>query len=551
MSLALHQDFRHNDAQASSGVTFTVEESLGVARQLLAARATDDAEMVCDRVLATAPENPNALFISAMVAVASGQEEEAIHCLEKVTQVAPQIPEPFVLLGDLLWRRGEPGHAAQYLQRAYELDAGAVRDALPLDRPRLSPLSDAAPRPGIPNNSLNVSEDMTDVGYVTPPQSGVGMVRHYGTAERVVFVADRPQGREKKLAAALRRLGWQVFLVYGEQPDYDCKDSFDDARQYVDRWQAVTIASEYDPKLYHLFCRMDYQTAYAFTIARPGKIVCDSYDNLTGMVTPAYPYHKEQPAIERHCLEQADGLVCRNLETQYGKRSREYDPSRARLFFPDYAWGHTENSKKLSDSDGELHLAFGGTVWSRKKFGRMDNDHLWIAKKLAENHVHFHLYPMHYQDSEFEDTFSEYLEFQEASPYFHLHRSVRGGDWISELAKYDVMAVISRSLLLGESRPQYTSYKARYAYSNKLADAVDAGLLYMSNPEYFTCKLAKRLGVGVGVAMGDLDDSNYWRRIRERLHTMSESVRSARQTYSIARHARRLDEYYQRICEVE
>lgn len=57
----MHPDFQ-NEAIASADVTFTFEESRCVARRLSTAGAVDDAEMMCNRSLATVSEDLNTVF---------------------------------------------------------------------------------------------------------------------------------------------------------------------------------------------------------------------------------------------------------------------------------------------------------------------------------------------------------------------------------------------------------------------------------------------------------------------------------------------------------
>src|SRR5204863_17563 len=84
-----------------------------------------------------------------------------------------------------------------------------------------------------------------------------------------------------------------------------------------------------------------YSLSLNLDFLKPWKMVFDNTDQLAGMVRPGYlranfPW---QLGLERFCLENAQGLRCRDLGPAYARRHLGYRFRGKTLYFPDYAWG--------------------------------------------------------------------------------------------------------------------------------------------------------------------------------------------------------------------
>ena len=375
------------------------------------------------------------------------------------------------------------------------------------------------------------------------------------TPRLVVFISDWPRVREAKLAHGLKLLGWKVVLLYMQEPLFDWRLYFNEAIRYRNAGDAVRLSTRYRPIVYHVFSLTNYKTVAAFLRYRPGKVVCDPYDSVGGFFSEGYlernPGLMKQIRLERFCFENADGLCCRNLETQFAKRELGYNLPRKRIFFPEYCWEINPRVSKLSDTDGTLHVVYGGSIWLEEQYPNADfgfSWFVWLAKVLAEHGIHFHLYPGHgiWQDR-FETAFAG--ENKATAMYLHLHKPVPMSEWVTEIAQYDVGVNIYRSLLEGRTPPQYTIHQPRLMYSNgAIADFLDAGVYLLTNADIFVSWLANRLGFGINVTLKDLQSKEFWAGLLEKVTTNHAIFSEARTRWSIRQNAPRLAAFYESVA---
>ena len=75
---------------------------------------------------------------------------------------------------------------------------------------------------------------------------------------------------------------------------------------------------------------------WAFVRLRPGVVVVDTKDVVNGFVRryvlARYPLQERD---ERWCLENADGICCSDLRTQYLQRHLDFRRAFLRLLWPD------------------------------------------------------------------------------------------------------------------------------------------------------------------------------------------------------------------------
>ena len=374
---------------------------------------------------------------------------------------------------------------------------------------------------------------------------------HKKTNNLVVFVSDFPRVREAKLAYGLKLCGWNVVLLYKKFPIFDPSNYFDESLSYKDPAEAIIKAAPFNPEVYHVFSGWNHDTQELFLSLRPGKIIIDIYDNLAGMLKEASLVNlKQQIEKERYCLENADGVCCRNLETQYAKKSLGYKMKGLKIFFPEYCWGNHSHFPKLSETDNTLHVVYGGSIWVEKIYGEdIENGFLWLARLLAKHGIHFHLYPGQGEvGPDFNDKFSEYINLQETTTFFHLHMPVPPKQWIKEISQYDAGVYIFRSLLVGVEPKQYTTTQAKLSYSNLVPDFVDADVHLLANDGLFVTHLCKRLGVCTTVTMECLDNRKFWDSTFQKIKGNMHRFVKARKEWSIEKNCHRLVEFYERIC---
>lgn len=431
-------------------------------------------------------------------------------------------------------------------------------------------------------------------------------VRHLSVSrptepQQLVVVSDQPRSREAKIGWALRHAGWRPVLLHRRPATFDASNIYEQTRSYSSSWEALRLACDYSPVVYHIMVNSDYRVAELFVRHRPGAIVVDSYDLVAGMYTDdflsVHPDFADEIERERRCLEQADGICCRSREADLLEEKFGYQ-YRRRLPFADGCWneampGGATTTRRLPepqarargslslavngkagrrDANGELHVVYAGKVAlgtdagsesrsvKRQRFATCGCD-LTLARGLAQQAVHFHVFPSPDQAvGTFEESLTHYCDLDRTSRYFHLHDPVPADEVVEKLSRYDLAISIYPELIASTpcscenpfSHPStgvswgVTQGKLRFATSNKFYDYIDAGLPIIHNvpPGSYLAGLVERHGIGVDVRTWPFDE--WGGRLREiDLKVLRTRVARARQDYDVRRHVGQLVEFYQ------
>ena len=366
---------------------------------------------------------------------------------------------------------------------------------------------------------------------------------------QVVFVSDMPRSREAKLAYGLWHAGWKVILLYQKAPTFDPDKYCTETHQYKDIPQLLKLAFSYNPVAYHVFSCWSFLSAAILIRNRPGKIVFDDYDVMAGMLKEevARVQYPGQMELERFCLENADGLCCRSLETQYAKQHLGYQYQGKRIFLADSCWAnHTIPNQPRPQITDDFHIVYCGNMPA--KINKSKYDVFWLAKTLAAQKIHFHIYPSFGWVEGFKDTASAYRELANMTPFFKLHNSVPPDKLIEELSQYDVGWMDIRFF----TDPYNVTYiyddrkTGYYGPGNKIFDYVDAGLPFIINLPLFQEWLWKRVSVGVKINDEFINNPKQylsrfdWGLIRK-------TVIQARSEYAVTKQAQRLAAFYKTL----
>lgn len=375
---------------------------------------------------------------------------------------------------------------------------------------------------------------------------------------QVVIISDRPGSREAKMGYALKHAGCQPILFHRKALPFDADLYFDKIHCYNHEWEALHKACDFSPMAYHIMVNSDYRLAELFVRHRPGVVVIDSYDCIAGMYTDAFmaahPDFSAQIEIERYCLEQADGICCRSRETDWLEQQMGYS-YRNQLHFPDGCWNRA--TATTSFDDGEIHTVYAGHMdqmsGDRQTF-TAHGSKLWLARTLADQQIHFHLYPWSTATGkEFESTFCEYRELERSTRYFHLHRPLPPDHLIDELSQYNLaMFVYNEFVEPGAIVQNFTSDKLSVCASNKVFDFIDALLPIVHIPAKgsFINELMEQHQIRVDVQK---DSPTEWGKQLSQLDFESYRARiiQARNDYDIRRHVHKLTDYYQVLRDQE
>jgi hypothetical protein len=370
--------------------------------------------------------------------------------------------------------------------------------------------------------------------------------------KRVVLISDSPRVREAKLGRAILSQGWEVYLLSLSAESDAATENFTAVIHCADPWDAVIRAAELRPLVYHCLSQMKYETAAAFAAANPGAVLGDFYDQVDMLgeaMLAAEPIRNFDRTLERSVMARLDGHVCRSFESQLAARRENAVAPAPRIFFPDYGWGDIDPLPKLHEQDGELHVVYAGAMWVEKKFPHLSGDggYLWLGELLTKHRVHMHVYPSSSSTADSDGTYDQYRELAAASPYFHLHDTVRDGRaFIREISQYDVGLTVYKSIVDGGIPQFYNKWKLALAASNKLADYVDANLRFMINPECCVHKLARHYGMAVA-ATSDLYDGAFWEGLKQQVLSSDLDQTAAKKYWDLGYNAPRLIRFYEQM----
>lgn len=294
----------------------------------------------------------------------------------------------------------------------------------------------------------------------------------------IIFLAMLPWERACKLAVALRSKGISVLLVYQlEPPHFDPREYFEYTFKAQDALEAVSIVHRLRPDIIHLFNFGADEISYYLFQNKIGKIVYDYKDCVENVISPPNP--DVFRAIQRQCVEYADGLCCRDMQLWNYCRVNGIRPRGKKILFIDYCWG--ENKRNVSvREDGEVHTVIaGGITIEKAQPANIDDGYLYITYALVNSGIHVHIYAHKPQNQ-----LSDYFELAEKSPYCHMHEVVPMSKYVQELSQYDYgLAILQGSLFHDIGLQTYLHGHEKYVAAAKWYDCLEAGLDILISPE--------------------------------------------------------------------
>jgi tetratricopeptide (TPR) repeat protein len=481
-----------------------------------------------------------ALFRTAEALERQGNLAEAVFHLERLAANFPSA-NAFWRLGEGFMRVRALDGAEQALGKALELDPAHASACLSM--------ASLLRRKGQSAGALDLLKrylSRQENAAVRTDLDRIDDIR--GTKERpkekvVVFVSDDPRVRQAKLAYGLRNAGWKVVLLYHKVPNFSVAEYFDEAHRYMSEPEAVDLARNYPAEIYHVFSIWGDLTSVELIRSKPGKVVYDYWDIAEGIKAGA-----GLVKYQRYCIENADGLCCRDLRAQYVIRAMGYKSPRRILVLPDCCWNKQDARLPKAAVNGEIHVVVCGYIGIEKR-GETDNGYLDIARQFTAQDVHLHIYP-HPTQVPVEEQFSDYLALAERTPFLHVHSPVPMDAVIPELSKYQAGVSITRALTYGKQLTGYDSWYLRYCGSARLFDYLDAGLPMILNKELaFQYSLFEPYRLVLDATPQMLSQA---RSYLERFLTpdIQDRARDAREIYSVQNQIGRLVELYNSLQDI-
>lgn len=476
------------------------------------------------------PNHAGSYFALGNLLTKKGQLNQAIACYRQAIAWQPDWMEIYLNLGNLLTEQGEWEEAIATYQQALNLN------------------------PNLPDIQLKIGNLQAEQGriaeaiaiYQQTKINSLLVVDQLTNAPLIVLVADLVLPRVCKIASGLKSIGWQVILLYQNAPFNEPEKYCDRVYRYHSPAEALAIARQFYPVVYHIFSVMDYVVASLFIRDKPGKIVFDDYDVMAGMMKEDWTsrHYTGQMQLEKFCLENADGLCCRSIEMQYSRRYFGYKYRGKRIFFADYCWNFPNLTISTShqSTDDAIHIVYAGNI-PHQKSPEPSHYLLLLAETLAKHKIHYHIYPAPHAVDNFATDLLGYMQLSQHSQFFHLHQPLNNEEMIQEFTQYDLGLSMFGQEHISYHQPYHVQQKFEYCMANKLYDYLDAGLPYLIvKPLKFLRFLANRDRVGIDMEeILSLDRSHLKQKI---IPALKKSAEQAKIINSIERQIIRLRDFY-------
>ncbi|RMD87189.1 MAG: tetratricopeptide repeat protein, partial [Candidatus Dadabacteria bacterium] len=363
--------------------------------------------------------------------------------------------------------------------------------------------------------------------------------------KRVVFVCDTPRAREVKFAYGLKKSGWEVYLLYSSEPNFDFTLFFDSYKKYNSAEHALYEAEQYAPRLCHVFSLAADKTSMEFIKEKFVPIIFDTNDVFGGSINEAFSL----VSMQRYCIENADGLCCRDLQIVDICKSLGYKRSRKNILMQEYTWNDPEyyggpvDDKRWGEEP--TIVAIGNFPIEKKGQGV---GLLEISKALTAHKIHFHIYPHWFyhniSDEEFSDLFSDYIELQESTPYFRLHRPIAMTELVYTISKYDFGFGATAEATLGIVHERSPTH-FRFGGSGRNVDYLDALLPVISTRNLcFQYRRLNQYGLAIDGGPPFLDNPIPVLEKFRNEHVI-EQLKKARKQESVLAHIPRLIRFYE------
>lgn len=375
--------------------------------------------------------------------------------------------------------------------------------------------------------------------------------------DQVVLVADTHiTPRLCKIGWALRANGFRIILLHHRTAHryiQHTSDFFDEIHTFTSPEEALRTARGFTPLVYHIFSSWNFDLAELFIKHRPGKIVFDDSDIISGIVRTDFAdrNYPNLMARERYCLENADGIVCRSLEIQHVKKKLLFNLKGKTIFFLDYCWNYPLDEPAAPGQDG-LHVVYAGSVYVEKHFppGTKNDTFFWdFTQDLISAKIHFHMYPNPVQSADFRSYFSDYFELAASNPYFHIHAPVASNLLGPELSRYDIALVTAGREHIEQGNEAYHPVKNQLSMPHKVFDYLDAGLgIIIANGFELPWRMLKRNGTGVGAYLEEVKERilatppHVWQEFKQR-------ARTTRSAYAVKAQISRMISFYYSLHE--
>jgi len=361
----------------------------------------------------------------------------------------------------------------------------------------------------------------------------IGEMRPYQKSDNtksILFVQNTACIRTHKIANAIKKYGWNVFLAYSMiSPEYanqEYADIYDHIYEINSINQLITFINESEFDYVHSSNEPDL---LSMVLNQTNKTIIHDCHDLSSAYKSMTP---EEMAVEFVVNKYSSGVIY----TTEGIRQdalKKFKIPKERTFVLENLISSELYSKngyeKLSVSDHELHCVYEGGVIPHDKESHRYFEKIW--RRLAECGVHVHFY------TNCEEQYCAYLESLHEKIHYEGNFSSR--QLAVEMSKYDVGLCI---LNVTEKNRQYLEY----ASPNKISEYVNAGIPVAVGNIESQVKLVEDNGFGKEIDL----TGNIWQQMSEIAQIKIKDNILAQKGLTFESKIPKLMEFYQR-CRID
>lgn len=387
----------------------------------------------------------------------------------------------------------------------------------------------------------------------------IDQINQNSEKKKILYISIIPTFNLLRQSIYLRKTGEFQTILLTETPwlaDF-MEGYFDTVYVYDSRFALACILKEARPFLIHVQGTMGSSDYYGILASLLGKskTVFEFFD-VTSLAMAKEDsidvYGKVDAELsffsERFVFDRCDGIVigysklaCQTLKSRY----RSTVPM---LEFHSYVCDEFVSNapKRYSDTDGQIHLVYGGNVAPSYAPSRLFGDVQFhdLIKKITGQRIYFDIYPTpHLSRIRAKQFLADYVQLSKSIPLFNFKDALAPDRASKEFAKYDFGAMI---YLFGNGT--FSDMHNRTRLPGKFFIYLEAGLpILISEELQYSAKLVKDYQIGIAVSQKDLENlpQVFERYDQEKLRA---NVKKAREELSMRRHIGRLIEFYNQIA---
>ncbi len=369
----------------------------------------------------------------------------------------------------------------------------------------------------------------------------------------VIFIADEMSPRIEKIGYALKRKGIKIVIFLQkkgiEEVVCNKENVYDKMYKFKNIRELYFLCLKFKPLVYHIFSTCCVEKWIVFLIKNKhhiGKVVYDPYDIYRDMYGEK---NKCYIKYEKFCLENSDGIVCRNFQTQYLKNKYGYCFKGKRLLFMDYCWNHNSPVKYPKADEEELCIVYGGRLLphrSNNLLSQIEWDGLssWIetTKKYKAKMV---VIASNMTDK---NEFKDFYRLAKRNPNFIL----KGKMDLNALIKYENRMDYGTDTfeLAKDQKKSFKDFnfaaREKYCATNKYFDYIDAGIpIICGRPSEMLGRYLEKYGIVFRCTLEELPER--MDELKQRRNEYAANVAKARKELSIEKQIPRLIRFYKQL----